>query len=108
MDKETIIYKNIASGISIFMLLLAIPTFWPYGYYVLLRWVVALSAIFLVWVAYNLKKTFWFFLMGIVVILFNPIIPIHLSKETWVIIDLIVAVLFLVSIFKIKLRTDNL
>jgi len=108
MDKETITYKNIASGISIIMLLLAIPTFWPYGYYVLLRWVVALSAIFLVWIAYNLKKTFWFFLMGIVAILFNPIIPIHLGKETWVIIDLIVAVFFLVSIFKIKLRTDNL
>lgn len=103
MDKETIKYKNIASVIAIIMLLLAIPTFWPYGYYILLRWVIALGALFLVWVAYNLKKTFWVFLMGIVAILFNPIIPIHLDKEIWVIIDFIVAILFLVSIFKIKL-----
>lgn len=103
MDKEVIKYKNIASVISIIFLLLAIPTFWPYGYYILLRWVVALSAVFLVWIAYCLKKIFWLFLMGIVAILFNPIIPVHLDKGTWVIIDFIVAILFLVSIFKIKI-----
>ena len=102
MNKETIKYKNIASWVSIIMLLLAIPTFWPYGYYVLLRWIVAGSAIFLVWVAYNLKTTSWLFLMGLTALLFNPIVPIHLNKETWVIIDFIVAILFLASIFKIK------
>jgi len=102
MDKETIKYKNIASGISIIMLLLAIPTFWPYGYYVLLRWVVTISAVFLLSLVYESKKTFWLFLMGIVAILFNPIIPIYLDKETWIVIDFIVAILFLVSIFKIK------
>lgn len=102
MDRELLKYKNIASVISIIMLLLAIPTFWPYGYYILLRWVVALSALFLLWLAYESKKTFWLFIMGIVAILFNPIIPVHLEKETWVVIDVIVAILFLVSIFKIK------
>ncbi|PJA02021.1 hypothetical protein COX73_02995 [bacterium (Candidatus Gribaldobacteria) CG_4_10_14_0_2_um_filter_36_18] len=103
MDKEIIKYKNIASTISVVLLLLAIPAIWPYGYYVFLRWLVTASALFLIWVAYNLKKTFWLFLMGIVAILFNPIIPVHLDKETWVIIDFIVAILFLISIFKIKL-----
>ena len=102
MDKETIKYKNIASVISVILLLLAIPAIWPYGYYILLRWIVSLSAVFLLWLAYELKKTFWLFLMGIVVILFNPIIPIHLDKETWIVIDFIVAILFLVSIFKIR------
>ena len=102
MDKEIVKYKNVASVTSIIFLLLAIPTFWPYGYYVLLRWIITASAIFLLWVAYDLKKTFWLFLMGIVAILFNPLIPIHLDKGTWVIIDFIVAILFLISIFKIK------
>lgn len=108
MDKTIIKYKNITSAISVVLLLLAIPAIWPYGYYILLRWVVALSALFLLWLAYDLKKTFWLFSMGIVAILFNPIIPVHLNKETWVIIDFVVAILFLVSIFKIKLKTDNL
>lgn len=102
MDKEIIKYKNIVSIISIILLLLAIPAIWPYGYYILLRWVIAVSAIFLIWVAYNFKKTFWLFLMGIIALLFNPITPIHLNKETWIVIDLIVAIIFLVSIFKIK------
>jgi len=102
MDKEIIKYKNIASAISIIMLLLAIPTFWAYGYYVLLRWVVTISAVFLLSLAYESKKTFWFFSMGIVAILFNPIIPVHLDKETWVMIDFITAILFLISISKIK------
>lgn len=103
MDKETIKYKNIASIISIIMLLLAIPAIWPYGYYILLRWVIAASALFLVWASYELGKKFWLFLMAIVALLFNPIAPIHLDKETWVVIDFIVAMIFLVSIFKIKI-----
>jgi len=102
MDKKIIKYKNIVSAISIIMLLLAIPTFWAYGYYVLLRWVVTISAVFLLLSAYESKKTLWLFLMGIIAILFNPIIPVHLDKEIWVAIDFIVAILFLVSIFRIK------
>jgi len=108
INKEIFKYKNIASIISIIMLLLAIPSIWPYGYYILLRWVVTFSAVFLLWLAYESKKTFWFFLMGILVILFNPVIPVYLDKETWIIIDLIVAILFLVSIFKLKLKSNNL
>jgi len=102
MDKEIIKYKNIVSTVSIIMLILAIPTFWAYEYYVLLRWVITISAVFLSWLAYESKKIFWFFLMGVIVILFNPIIPIHLNKETWIIIDLIAAILFLILIFKMK------
>jgi hypothetical protein len=102
MDKEIIKYKKIASIISVIILLLAILPIWPYGYYVLLRWVVIASSIFLVWISYKLKKTFWLFVMAITTILFNPIAPFHLNKGTWVIIDFIVAILFLVSIFKVK------
>lgn len=102
MDKSIIKYKNITSAISVILLLLAIPAIWPYGYYIFLRWIITASAIFLVWVAYKLEKRFWLILMGIVTLLFNPIAPIYLDKGTWVIIDFIVAILFLVSIFKIK------
>ena len=40
--------------------------------------------------------------MVMVTILFNPLIPIHFDKGIWVVIDFVVAVLFVVSIFKIK------
>jgi hypothetical protein len=44
--------------------------------------------------------------MGVIAILFNPIAPVYLDKGTWVVIDLIVAALFLISIFKIKRRNN--
>jgi len=99
--KEVIQNKNTASKISAVMLLIAILPL-PYGYYILLRWIISSSAIFLAWVANELGKKFWLFLMIIIVLLFNPIAPIHLDKGTWVIIDLIVAILFFTSINKIK------
>ncbi len=103
VDKETIKYKNIASIIAIGMLLLAVPSgVWPYGYYILLRWVVAGTALFVLWTAYELKKIAWLWIMGITALLFNPIAPIHLDKDTWVVLDFIVAGIFLASIFKIK------
>ncbi len=108
MDKEIIRYKNIASIIAILMLLLAVPEgIWPYGYYVLLRWIVTASAVFLIWVAYSLQNKGWLWLMAAIAILFNPIIPIYLNKEMWVVIDFIVAILFLVSIFKLKSKVGS-
>ena len=103
MDKEVVRYKNIASVIAILMLLLAIPSgIWPYGYYIILRWVVFGTALFILWTAYKLKRNTWIWIMGAIALLFNPIAPIHLNKETWVIIDFIVAGIFLISLFKIK------
>lgn len=102
MNKENIKYKNIASIISAIMLILAIPKIWPYGYYIFLRWVITSSSIFLAWISYNLKKTFWLFSMVLIALLFNPIASIYLRKEVWVVIDSFVTILFLGSIFRIK------
>ncbi|MDD5638660.1 MAG: hypothetical protein PHO28_02005 [Candidatus Pacebacteria bacterium] len=103
MDKEIIKYKNIASWIAILMLLLAIPTgFWLYGYYIILRWAVIGTALFILWIAYKLERKIWIGLMAITAILFNPIFPVYLDKEVWIFIDIIAAFTFLVSIFKIK------
>jgi len=101
MTEEHIGYRNVAAAVSVFMLLLTIPRL-PYGYYILLRWAVTATALFSAWVADQCKYKFWVFLMGGIAILFNPIVPIHLSKEAWIVIDSIVATVFLISIFHIK------
>jgi hypothetical protein len=108
MDKDLIKYKKIVSIVAIVMLLLAIPSgIWPYGYYQILRWMVAGAALFVLWIAYELKKESWLWIMGVIVILFNPIVPVSLDKGTWVVIDFIVAMIFLISIFKIKIYENN-
>lgn len=86
---------------SIILLLLAILPL-PYGYYTLLRLVVCLTAAFLAWFSYKAQKVSWMWVMGFIALIFNPLIPLHLGRELWFIIDLIVAVVF--GIFLLKFR----
>jgi len=85
-------------------LLLGIPTGWPYGYYTLLRWVVASSSIYIAWNFYKSNLQPWTFIFGAVAFLFNPLIPIYLSKASWIPIDLIGAMLFFVAAYSVKPR----
>ncbi|MDO8604587.1 MAG: hypothetical protein Q7K40_04325 [bacterium] len=101
MDKNYQKYLSITAGI---MLLLAIPAIWPYGYFQILRWIVAGVAVYNAYFAYELKKNEWVLIMIAVAILFNPIAPIFLQKETWVILDLVASVLMFVSIIKLKTK----
>ncbi len=84
------------------MLLLAIPAIWPYSYFQLLRWVVAIVALYNAYTAYESKKSEWVVIMVAIAILFNPVSPIFLQKQTWVILDLISSIVMFVSISKIK------
>jgi len=94
--------KIILPIISIIMLLLAIPKgLFPYSYN-LLRFVVCGTGVFLAVISYKSKDTVWTWTMGIVAFIFNPIFPIHLGKEIWVVIDIVVAIIFSVYLFTIK------
>lgn len=87
--------------ISAVMLFIAIPHL-PYGYYQLLRWIICASGIYIAYLSYESKRTFFSWPMGIIALLFNPLVPFHLDKDTWVIIDFIAAPVFIVSIFVVK------
>ena len=80
--------------IAAVMLLLALTPF-PYGYYKLLRLVVCGVSLYVVFTAFNWQKMWAVWLFGFVAILFNPLIPIHLSREIWQSIDIICGILFI-------------
>ena len=71
------------------MLVLAVLPL-PYGYYTALRIVVCGAAGFLVYQLSGENGDFSFWLFGFfgIAVLFNPIIPIHLTKAIWQPIDL--------------------
>lgn len=92
----------IPSIVSTIMLILAIPTGWPYGYYTLLRLVVCGTSLFIAYKAYEFSRIVWVYIMGFIALLFNPVIPVHLDKEIWVVIDVIVAIVIFVSIWLVK------
>ena len=96
----------IPSVLAAIMLLGALG-YWPYGYYVLLRWVICPAAIFVL-AATIIWKTYWAcWAFGVVVMLFNPIAPIHLTREIWRIVDLVVAALFLIGIVVLSAPSKN-
>jgi len=92
--------KNIAYALAfVFCIIALFPM--PYGFYIILRLVITIVAIFSI---IELKKEgsqLWCFFIG-VAILFNPIFPIYLSKNIWMPIDLIVAGSFVWMIIKQK------
>jgi len=83
--------------LTIFMLFGAIAEL-PYGYYTLLRWITCITSILVVLQAFE-KNIDWAKVVFIVIaILFNPLAPIHLSRSTWIPLDVITAILFIFAI----------
>ena len=83
------------------MLLLAMFSL-PIGYYTLLRLVVCLTAGFLVWYSYQKQRYGWVWGMGLIVLIFNPIIPLYLGRELWLVVDVAVAIVLGIYLFKFK------
>jgi len=118
--KIKIVFHIIPSLISIIILVLSVER-WPYYYYMLLRWVVCFSAFFVAIFAYiraddqmyarNHKSSAymnWAFMgiFGFIALLFNPILPVHLSRDIWLPIDFFVAGLFFIGLFAVRYKPD--
>jgi len=90
------------------MLLLALISL-PYGYYILLRWVVTVTAGYIAYLAYIEKRQLWITIFIFIAIIFNPIVPIYLDRQIWSIINVIVVIFMLFSILFIpaKKRGNN-
>jgi len=84
---------------SITMLLMALADSWPYGFYQLLRIVVAGTAAYIVVQTAN-RRQCWPWIMGGLALLFNPILPISFTRKDWQPIDFGVAVIFLIALIQ--------
>lgn len=94
----------IARVIAVTVLFLALGKH-PYWFYTILRFVVCGVAAYGAFFAIKLERKSWAWSLGIVAILFNPFIPIHLDRDTWAIIDVIVALVIIVSLFLLRKPT---
>lgn len=71
---------------------------WEYGYYQLVRFLGMVGFGILAFNSYEKNKT-WFLIWLSSAILINPIFKIALGRELWNIVDIIWAILLMVSIF---------
>ena len=94
-------------GYVIARVIAAAMLFWAldrhkYDYFVLLRWVTCAVAAYGAVLASEVRRISWTWTLGIVALLFNPILPVHLKRETWAVIDVATGVLLLASIWQVR------
>lgn len=99
--------KNIALVVAAAVLFLALFDGWEYGFFTMLRFVVFATTAYVAWMAYGGQKEKWVWVFGFVAVLFNPFFPVHLDRETWVVIDFIVGMFLLATTFFFKLDTEK-
>ena len=79
----------------------------PYDYFSILRWVTCAVSIYTAYVAYSQKIVGWAWVMGVIAVLFNPLIIVRLKRETWTPIDVITGIVLLVSIWFVQERQSQ-
>lgn len=76
----------------------------PYGYYMLLRIVATGVFIWAAFVAYERGQKSLPWVYGVLAILFNPLLKVHLPKELWAVVDVGSGIFLLVTSKKIRGR----
>jgi len=74
----------------------------PYGYYMLLRLVACGVFAFAAFIAFDRKSKVLPWVYGLLAVLFNPIINIHLPKEVWAFVDVAAGILLLATAKAVK------
>jgi hypothetical protein len=97
--KQFEVYLPWLLGVSSFMSFVAILDL-PYGYFRLLRLVIFLTGILYLYVNSNPKLPGINVSIILVILLWNPIFPVYLTKEIWTGLNLIVGIGGLFLIFR--------
>lgn len=86
------------------LLILAPLISFPYGYYMFLRLIVTITSIMTI--VYVIKAAGGIneisIIFGLIAILYNPIVPINLSREIWLPINFITAGIYVFCLYRIK------
>ena len=89
------------------MLLLALNSGNPYGYYILLRWVCCGIFIYLAFYTLEQERRGWTWVLGITAVVYNPILRVHLTREIWSVVNLMTIGIAVASMFVVKKRKDK-
>lgn len=95
--------KNIALLSAAALLFLALLDGWQYGFFTILRFVVFTACAYSAWLAYENDRESWSWFMGAIAMLFNPFFPIHFERDVWVVIDSVIAIVLILSVFLLRL-----
>ena len=80
----------------------------PIGYYTILRLLTCGVCLYAGYEAIQEKQTGWVFVFGGIALVFQPLVPLRMTRETWKYIDVFTALFMIVSIALFKRPTEPL
>lgn len=87
---------TVVGGAAALLLLIAVGRL-PYAYYEFLRWAITVASVWLTVIATQNDKNAWALALIPTAILFNPIVPVYLTKAIWTPLNLLAAVVLLIA-----------
>jgi len=87
----------LAAVLPIFVLMWGMLPGNPYGYFVFLRIVVCFVAFAYVPLFVGQQRYNLVYVFGFIALLYNPIFPVHLTREKWLVLDAATIVAFVVG-----------
>jgi uncharacterized membrane protein len=94
-----------AAIVCALLLFVAVFGHWSYGFYTLLRVVICAISIYLAVRANSAKSAPWTWVLGVMAVLFNPVLPIRMHRSNWRAVDALAAITFLVFVAAYKPRS---
>jgi hypothetical protein len=85
--KSTILLLYIAWLIAAVMLVFAAVEKQPDSFYTLLRWVCCAVFAYSAVTSFQMKRMLWLRIFGVLAVLFNPIFPLGLNRNSWIVAD---------------------
>jgi hypothetical protein len=95
MSRERIL-EVVLTMLGAILLLIASAGKQPYGFYMVLRLVITVGAVYWAWRLYKVGPQAWAWIFVTVALLLNPLLPIRMHREDWQPIDLCLGI-FLVG-----------
>jgi len=96
--------KHLYIALAVLLLLCLAPM--PYGYFMLVRFVMMVACGWLAYRYYTMNKVAATWVFGVLALLFQPIYKIALGRMVWNVIDVIVAIL-MIALFVMELRREK-
>jgi hypothetical protein len=94
MSRERIL-EVVLTMLGAVLLLIAAAGKHPYGFYMVLRLVITVGAVYWAWRVYKAGLRAWTWMFVAVALLLNPFLPIHMQRAQWQPIDLCLGILLI-------------
>lgn len=97
--------RNVVLGIVAAAVGIALIPSLPYGYYSVMRWVVCALCVWLALSAHRAGQEPWTWALAIVAGIYNPVFPVHATREAWSIVNL--ATIAVVGVFALDSKSTK-